>query len=284
MPLKKYKPTTPSRRSATVSSFEEITRTKPERSLLEPRKRKGGRNSSGRMTVRHKGGGHKRRYRVIDFRRDKPGVPAKVASVEYDPNRSANIALLHYRDGEKRYILAPHGLKAGVEVISGENVEPNVGNAMPLGSIPLGLFVHNIELRLGKGGQIVRTAGGSAQLMAREGDYAHVKLPSGEIRMIDVRCMATIGRVGNPDHSSVSDGKAGRRRWRGVRPTVRGVAMNPVDHPMGGGEGRSSGGGHPMSPWGKPAKGGKTRAKRKPSGKFIVKGRKRGGKRGKGGS
>ena len=284
MALKKYKPTTPSRRSATVSTFEEITKRGPERSLLEPRRRKGGRNSSGRMTVRHRGGGHKRRYRVVDFRRDKAGVPAKVASIEYDPNRSANIALLHYRDGEKRYILAPYGLKPGAEVVSGEAAEPNVGNAMPLGKIPLGLFVHNIELRPGKGGQIVRTAGGSAQLMAREGNYAHVKLPSGEIRMVDVRCAATIGRVGNPDHSSVSDGKAGRRRWRGIRPTVRGVAMNPVDHPMGGGEGRSSGGGHPMSPWGKPAKGGKTRAKRKPSNKFIVKGRKRGGKRGKKGS
>ena len=224
--------------------------------------------------MRHRGGGHKRKYRVIDFRRDKVGIPAIVATIEYDPNRSANIALLHYVDGEKRYILAAAGLQVGTMVVSGAEADPTVGNALPLAKIPLGLDVHNIELVPGQGGKIVRTAGGSARLMSREGRHAHLKLSSGEIRMIDVRCMAAVGQVGNSDHSSVTQGKAGRKRWRGIRPTVRGVAMNPVDHPMGGGEGRSSGGGHPVSPWSKLAKGGKTRSRRKGSNKFIVKRRK----------
>jgi large subunit ribosomal protein L2 len=274
MALRRYKPVTPSQRFTTVSTFEEITKTTPERSLLKVKHQKAGRNSAGRITIRHRGGGHKRKYRMVDFRRTKVGVPAKVAAIEYDPNRSANIALLHYADGEKAYILAPIGLAVGSTIASGPEVEPLVGNALPLARIPLGTAVHNIELTPGRGGQIVRSAGGSAQVMAREGAVAHVRLPSGEIRMVNVACMATVGQVGNTDYGSVSDGKAGRRRWRGIRPTVRGVAMNPVDHPMGGGEGRSSGGGHPVSPWGKLSKGGKTRAKRKPSGKAIVKRRK----------
>lgn len=274
MALKKYKPTTPSMRFTVVSAFDQITKTKPERSLLKPRKSKAGRNSAGRITVRHRGGGHKRKYRMIDFKRDKFNIPAKVAAIEYDPNRSANIALLHYVDGEKRYMLAPVKLEVGQMVMSGDQAEAAVGNAMALSQIPLGLFVHNVELEPGRGGKIVRTAGTGAQLMSREGKYAHLKLPSGEIRMVNVRCMATIGRVGNSEHSSLSDGKAGRRRWRGIRPTVRGVAMNPVDHPMGGGEGRSSGGGHPVSPWSKLAKGGRTRSKKKASSKLIVKRRK----------
>lgn len=271
MPLKKYRPTTPSQRFTTVSTFEEITKTTPERSLVESKKRSSGRNSAGRLTVRHRGGGHKRKHRIIDFRRDKAGIPAKVAAIEYDPNRSANIALLHYADGEKRYILAPLGLKVGAQVMSGPDAEPLTGNALPLQNIPLGLSVHNLELEPGRGGKLVRTAGGSAQLMAREAGMAHIKLPSGEIRIVSVRCMATLGQIGNLDHSVASLGKAGRKRWKGIRPTVRGVAMNPVDHPMGGGEGRSSGGGHPVSPTGVPAKGGKTRSKRKPSNKFIIK-------------
>jgi len=274
MAVRKYKPVTAGRRGATVSSFEEITRGTPERSLVQPSKRKAGRGSAGRITVRHRGGGHKRRFRVIDFRREKFGVPAKVAAVEYDPNRSANIALLHYVDGEKRYILATAGLEVGTMTMSGPEAEPVRGNALPISRIPLGTTIHNIELEPGRGAQIVRTAGASAQLMSREGKLANIKLPSGEIRMIDARCLATIGQVGNADHSSINLGKAGRKRWKGVRPTVRGVAMNPVDHPMGGGEGRTSGGGHPVSPWSKPAKGGKTRSKRNPSGKFIVKKRK----------
>lgn len=274
MALKKHKPTSPSQRFATVSTFDEITKTKPERKLTEPKKRSGGRNSAGRISVRHRGGGHKRKYRVIDFRREKFGVPAKVAAIEYDPNRSANIALLHYVDGEKRYILAPAGLVVGTMVVSGPDAEPMVGNALPLSRIPLGTQIHNIEAEPGRGGKIVRSAGLGAQLLAREGRFAQVKLPSSEIRLINVSCLATVGQIGNKDHSSVNDGKAGRRRWRGIRPTVRGVAMNPVDHPMGGGEGRSSGGGHPVSPWGKLAKGGRTRCKRKPSSKFIVKRRK----------
>ena len=274
MALKKYRPTTPSRRFTTVSTFDEVTKSKPERSLVEAKKGSAGRNSAGRVTVRHRGGGHKRRYRLIDFRRDKVGIPAKVAAIEYDPNRGPRIALLHYVDGEKRYILAPEGLEVGARVQSGADAEPTLGNAMVLEKIPLGTVIHNIELEPGRGGQIVRTAGGGGQLMSREGKFAHVKLPSGEVRMINVKCVATVGRVGNADWSAVSDGKAGRKRWRGIRPTVRGVAMNPVDHPMGGGEGRSSGGGHPVSPWGKLAKGGKTRRKRKGSDKFIVKRRK----------
>ena len=274
MALKRYKPTTPSLRFTTVSAFEEITKTTPERSLLKVRKNNAGRNSAGRITVRHRGGGHKRRYRMIDFKRDKVGIPAKVASVEYDPNRTANIALLHYVDGEKRYMLAPHGLTVGSMVMSGADAEPITGNALPLSVIPLGLAIHAVELVPGRGARMVRSAGLSAQLMSREGKYAQLKLPSGEIRLVNVKCMATIGTVGNGDHAKTVDGKAGRKRWRGIRPTVRGVAMNPVDHPMGGGEGRTSGGGHPVSPWSQLAKGGKTRNKRKPSNKFIVKRRK----------
>ncbi len=274
MALKTYKPTTPSLRFTTVSAFDEITKTKPERSLLKVRKNHAGRNSAGRITVRHRGGGHKRRYRVIDFTRDKVGIPAKVAAIEYDPNRTANIALLHYVDGEKRYMLAPQGLTVGTMVMSGPEAEPIVGNALPLSAVPLGLMVHAVELVPGRGARMARSAGMGAQLMAREGKYAQMKLPSGEIRMINVKCMATIGSVGNKEHAGISDGKAGRKRWRGIRPTVRGVAMNPVDHPMGGGEGRTSGGGHPVSPWSQLAKGGKTRNKRKPSNKFIVKRRK----------
>jgi large subunit ribosomal protein L2 len=274
MALRKYKPTSPGRRFATVSTFEEITKTTPEKALSKGKRRTSGRNSAGRITVRHRGGGAKRRYREIDFRREKTGVPARVAAIEYDPNRSANIALLYYVDGEKRYILAPAGLKVDTMVKSGPDADPTVGNALPLENIPMGLTLHNIELEVGRGARIVRSAGAGAQLMAREGKYAQIKLPSGEIRLINVKCMATIGAVGNSEHSSVVDGKAGRARWRGRRPTVRGVAMNPVDHPMGGGEGRTSGGGHPVSPWGKLAKGGKTRSRRKTSNKFIVKRRK----------
>jgi len=274
MALKKYNPTTPSLRFTTVSGFDEITKTTPERSLVRSAKKNAGRNSSGRITVRHRGGGHKRKLRIIDFKRDKAGIPAKVAAIEYDPGRTANIALLHYVDGEKRYILAPARLKVGEQVLSGATAEATLGNALPLAKIPLGMFIHNIELEPGRGGKVCRTAGGSAQLMSREGRHAQIKLPSGEIRMINVDCMATIGQVGNSEHSGESMGKAGRKRWRGIRPTVRGVAMNPVDHPMGGGEGRTSGGGHPVSPWGQLAKGGKTRGRRKPSSKFIVKRRK----------
>lgn len=274
MALNKYKPTTPSRRFTTVSAFDEVTKSKPERGLVERKKSKAGRNSSGRITVRHRGGGHKRKYRVIDFKREKKGIEAKVAAIEYDPNRTANIALLHYVDGEKRYILAPKGLKTGTKVMSGPDAEPVTGNALPLGRIPMGTSVHNIELEPGRGAKIVRSAGASAQLMAKEGSNVQLKLPSGEIRLVNAGCMATVGHVGNGDSSGTSDGKAGRRRWRGIRPTVRGVAMNPVDHPMGGGEGRSSGGGHPCSPWGQPAKGGKTRNRKNASNKFIVKRRK----------
>ncbi len=274
MALKKYNPTTPSMRFTTVSTFDEITETTPERSLTKATKKRAGRNSAGRITVRHRGGGHKRKYRQIDFKRDKVGIPAKVATIEYDPNRSANIALLHYVDGEKRYILAPAKLVVGSQVVSGAEAEALVGNALPLEKIPLGMFIHNIELEPGRGGKVCRSAGGSAQLMAREGKYAQLKLPSGEIRLFHIRCMASVGQMGNVDHSKVTDGKAGRKRWRGIRPTVRGVAMNPVDHPMGGGEGRTSGGGHPTSPWGQLAKGGKTRGRRKPSNKFILKRRK----------
>lgn len=272
MALKKRKPTTAGQRFVALASFDDITRSKPERSLLEASKKSSGRNSAGRITVRHRGGGHKRKYRVIDFSRlDKAGVPARVGAIEYDPNRSARIALLHYADGEKRYILAPVGLKVGMKVSAGPAAEPVVGNALPLSRIPLGMSIHNIELVAGAGAKLVRGAGLSAQLMAKEGKNAQVRLPSGEIRMIRVECMATVGQVGNVEHEAASLGKAGRKRWRGIRPTVRGVAMNPVDHPMGGGEGRSSGGGHPMSPWGKLAKGRKTRRKRHRSDRFIVK-------------
>lgn len=270
MALKKYKPTTPSRRFTVLSAFDELTRSTPERKLLEPNPRKAGRNSNGRITVRHRGGGHKRQYRLIDFKRNKLGIPARVAEIEYDPNRSARIALLHYADGEKRYILAPMGLKAGARVMAGPGAEPEVGNALPLSKIPLGMPVHNLELTPGRGGQMVRSAGMAAQIMSREGKYAQIKLPSGEIRLVPVACYATIGQVGNIEHQKISGGKAGRSRWLGRRPTVRGVAMNPVDHPMGGGEGRTSGGGHPVSPWGQLSKGKRTRKRSKRSSKFIV--------------
>ena len=274
MGLKTYRPTTPSLRHTTLSTFEEITKDKPERSLTVARKSNAGRNSAGRISIRHRGGGHRRKLRIIDFKRDKHGIPAKVAAIEYDPNRSARIALLHYRDGEKRYILAPLGLTVGQMVMSGADAEPAVGNALPLAKIPLGLPIHNLELVAGRGAQIVRSAGQVAQLMAREAGHANVKLPSGEVRMFSVNCLATIGQVGNLENDSISLGKAGRKRWLGIRPTVRGVAMNPVDHPMGGGEGRTSGGGHPVSPWGQLTKGKKTRHKRKTSGKFILSRRK----------
>lgn len=275
MALKKYRPVTPSRRFMATPSFDEITKDKPERSLTRSKKSTGGRNSAGRISTRHRGGGHKRRYRIIDFKRDKAGIPAKVASIEYDPNRSANIALLNYADGEKRYIVAPVGLKTGITLMSGPDAEPVVGNALPLDKIPLGMTVHNIELEPGCGGQIARSAGTGAQLMSREAGYANLKLPSGEIRKISTRCMATIGQVGNVEHESVVSGKAGRKRWLGIRPTVRGVAMNPVDHPMGGGEGRTSGGGHPQSPWGTLAKGKRTRKNKLASSKFIIERRKK---------
>ena len=272
MAIKKYNPTSPARRFMTVSTFEEITKKEPEKSLLEPLKKHSGRNSYGRITVRHRGGGVKRKYRIIDFKRDKVDIPAKVAAIEYDPNRTANIALLHYADGEKRYIIAPHGLQVGDTVISSENADIKVGNTLPLRNIPVGTFVHNIELKPGKGGQLVRAAGNAAQLMAKEGDYAQLRLPSGEVRMIRLECKATVGQVGNVEHEIVSIGKAGRKRHMGIRPTVRGSAMNPVDHPHGGGEGKSPiGRPSPMTPWGKPTLGYKTRDKKKASNKYIIK-------------
>lgn len=273
MAIRKLRPVTPTQRFRTVADFAEITRTEPEKSLLEPLKKSGGRNNLGRITVRHRGGGHKRRYRIIDFKRTKHGVPAKVFSVEYDPNRSARICLLHYIDGEKRYIIWPKGLKVGDAIIAGPDAAFNVGNALPLAKIPLGTLVHNIELNIGKGGQLARSAGSFAQVMAKEGDYVTLRLPSGEVRMVHCKCYATIGEVGNAEHENVVSGKAGRSRWLGLRPKVRGVAMNPVDHPHGGGEGRTSGGRHPVSPWGQPAKGFKTR-KKQPSDSFIVRRRK----------
>ncbi len=273
MPVKKYKPTSPARRFMSVLVDPELTKKEPEKSLLEPLKKSGGRNSYGRVTVRHRGGGHKRKYRVIDFRRDKVDIPAKCVAIEYDPNRSARIALLNYADGEKRYIIAPVGLKVGATVISAETADVQPGNCMPLRSIPLGTLVHNVEMRPGKGGQVVRSAGASAQVMAKEGKYVHLRLPSGEVRIFLNTCRATVGQVGNLDHENVKLGKAGRSRWLGKRPSVRGVAMNPVDHPMGGGEGKSSGGRHPCSPWGWPTKGYKTR-KKKPSDVFIIRRRK----------
>jgi large subunit ribosomal protein L2 len=275
MGIKTNKPTSPGRRFQTSSTFDEITRKKPEKSLLRSIKKSGGRNSLGRMTVRHRGGGHKRKYRLIDFKRDKEGIPASVASIEYDPNRSANIALLHYADGEKRYILAPNKLQVGDRVVAGPDAEIKIGNAIPLKNIPLGTNVHNVELNVGHGGQLARTAGSYARLMAKEGKYAQIKLPSGEVRMVLVNCKATIGQVGNLDHENITIGKAGRNRWLGKRPRVRGVAMNPVDHPHGGGEGKSSGGRHPVTPWGVPTKGYKTR-KRKTSDRLILKKRKSG--------
>ena len=275
MGVKKFKPVTPGRRFMTVSTFDDITSTEPERGLLRPLISRGGRNSQGKLTVRHQGGGHKRRYRVIDFKRDKEGVSGRVASIEYDPNRSARIALVHYQDGEKRYILAPVGLGVGDVVVSGPKAEIKPGNALRLRDIPLGTTVHNLELQIGRGGQLVRSAGGAAQVMAKEGAYAQVRLPSGEVRMIHLDCRATVGQVGNLDHEAVSVGKAGRARWMGWRPSVRGVVMDPSSHPHGGGEGKSPiGMPGPVSPWGKPTLGYKTRKRAKPSTKFVVKRRK----------
>ena len=270
MATKRKQPTTPGQRFRNQATYEEVTKTQPEPSLVEPLKRSGGRNNNGRITSRRRGGGHKRRYRIIDFKRDKFDVPGKVTSIEYDPNRSARIALIHYADGEKRYILAPQGLRVNDEVLSAENPPLRPGNALPLKYIPQGAMVHNVELKPGKGGQIVRSAGTSAQIMAKEGRYVTLKLPSGEMRLILEDCRATMGEVGNKDHENVTLGKAGRSRWLGKRPKVRGVAMNPIDHPMGGGEGRTSGGGHPRSPWGWQTKGKKTR-KAKESDRYIVK-------------
>lgn len=270
MGLKTFRPCTPSLRFTTVTTFEDITKNEPEKSLLLPKFRSGGRNNLGRLTVRHRGGGHKRLYRVLDFKRDKFGIPAKVAAIEYDPNRSARIALLHYRDGEKRYIVHPLGLEVGATVVSGPEADILIGNALPLKNIPLGTTIHNIELRRGKGAQLARSAGSAAQLVAKEGDYAQVKMPSGEVRQIHVECLATVGQVGNLDHGNVSIGKAGRSRWLGKRPSVRGVAMNPVDHPHGGGEGKTSGGRHPVTPWGQPTRGYKTRNNKRTD-RFMIK-------------
>jgi large subunit ribosomal protein L2 len=270
MAIKTYKPTSPGRRFQTVPAFDEITSSTPEKSLLRPLKKTGGRNSYGRITSRHIGGGHRRKFRVIDFKREKLDIPAKVATIEYDPNRSARIALLHYADGEKRYILAPLGLSLGDTVVSSERADIKPGNTIPLKNIPTGSFVHNVELKVGKGGQIIRSAGAYGQLMAKEGTYAQVRLPSGEVRKVFYECRATVGQVGNIDHENVSVGKAGRTRWIGRRPKVRGVVMNPVDHPHGGGEGKTSGGRHPVTPWGVPTKGYKTR-KNKSTDKYIVK-------------
>lgn len=271
MGIKKYQPTSPGRRGMTVSTFEEITTAKPEKSLLEPLKSKAGRNNQGRLTTRHQGGGHKKMYRKIDFKRTKDDVPAKIASIEYDPNRTANIALLNYADGEKRYILAPYGAKVGDTLLSGVAVDIKPGNALPLSSIPVGTVVHNVELRPGQGGQMARSAGSSVQLMAKEGKYVTLRLPSGEMRMVLANCRATIGQVGNIDQENINIGKAGRSRWLGIRPANRGVVMNPVDHPHGGGEGRSPVGRNPVTPWGKPALGAKTRDKKKSSDRLIVK-------------
>lgn len=274
MGIRKYKPTTPGRRGASVSTFEELTRDRPEKSLLEAGRKRAGRNVDGRITTRHQGGGHKRRYRVIDFKRNKDGIPAKVAHIEYDPNRTARIALLHYADGEKRYILAPNGLRQGDRVMSGEGAEIRVGNALPLRNIPVGTTVHAVELKPGAGAKLARSAGTSVQVMAKEGAYATLRLPSGEMRMVLAACKATVGEVGNAEHELIQLGKAGRSRWLNRRPSVRGVAMNPVDHPLGGGEGKSSGGRHPTSPWGK--KEGRTRKRKKPSDRYIVRRRGKG--------
>ena len=271
MPIKSFKPTSPGRRQMTVSTFEEITATQPEKSLLAPLYKKAGRNNQGKITVRHRGGGHKRKYRIIDFKRTKDGIPGRVATIEYDPNRTANIALLHYADGEKRYIIAPQGLKVGDIVESGPQADIKVGNALPLENIPVGTLIHNIELKPGKGGQLVRAAGTEAQLLGKEGNYVVIRLASGEMRKVLKTCRATIGSVGNKDHELIKIGKAGRSRWLGKRPTVRGLVMNPVDHPHGGGEGRAPiGRKSPMSPWGKPTLGYKTRKKNKASDKYIV--------------
>jgi len=273
--IKPYKPTTPGRRGMTTTDLSEITRSKPEKSLLRPLRKTGGRNNYGRTTARFRGGGHKRRYRLIDFKRNKDGVPATVLGIEYDPNRSARIALLEYEDGEKRYIIAPDGLKVGSRLESGPDAEPHVGNCLPLARVPLGLYVHNVELQPGRGGQIVRSAGTAAQVSAREGDYVHLILPSGEIRIVLGRCRCTIGRASNIEHQNVKWGKAGRTRWRGRRPHVRGTAQNPVSHPMGGGEGRRGGGRHPCGPTGVLSKGGRTRKHKKHSDRFIVRRRRK---------
>jgi large subunit ribosomal protein L2 len=275
MPIKTYKPHTPGLRTKTTLDFSHLTKKEPEKKLLKANPSSGGRNSKGRISVRRRGGGQKRQYRIIDFKRNKYNIPAKIVALEYDPNRSADIALLQYADGEKRYILAPLGLKIGDQVISGEDVAIKVGNSLPLSKIPSGTVVHNIEMKPGKGGQIARGAGAAVQIMAKEGKYVTLKLPSGEMRMILDRCYATVGEIGNKDHANISLGKAGRKRWLGQRPKVRGVAMNPIDHPMGGGEGKTSGGGHPRTPWGKPTKGYKTRKKNKGSDKYIVARRKK---------
>lgn len=276
MSVKKFKPITPGRREMTVSSFEEITTDKPEKSLVEPLKRKAGRNNRGKITVRHRGGGHKQAFRKIDFKRDKDDIPAKVATIEYDPNRSARIALLNYYDGEKRYILAPRGLKVGDVITSGPDSDIKIGNSLPLKNMPVGSTVHNIELKIKKGGQLCRSAGTYAKLMAKEKDYAHLRLPSGEVRLVHVECKATIGQVSNVEHENITIGKAGRTRWKGFRPTVRGLAMNPNDHPHGGGEGRSPVGRKaPVSPWGKIAIGGKTRKNKKASSQYIARSRKK---------
>ncbi|MBI4259546.1 MAG: 50S ribosomal protein L2 [Actinobacteria bacterium] len=274
MTVRKYKPTTPGRRGASVSGFDEITRDRPEKSLVAKGRKKAGRNAHGRITTRHQGGGTKRRYRVVDFRREKDGVPAKVAHIEYDPNRSARIALLHYVDGEKRYILAPEGVGVGDRLMSGPAADIRAGNALPLRNIPVGTVIHGVELKPGAGARMARSAGTSVQLVAKEGRFATLRLPSGEMRLVDAQCKATVGVVGNAEHELVSLGKAGRNRWKGKRPSVRGVAMNPVDHPLGGGEGKSSGGRHPTSPWGK--KEGRTRKKGKASDRFIVRRRGKG--------
>jgi large subunit ribosomal protein L2 len=276
MPIRRYKPTSPGRRFMSVSTFEEITKTTPEKSLLEPITKKGGRNNNGRITTRHQGGGHKRRYRIIDFKRLKDGVPAKVAAIEYDPNRSANIALLHYLDGEKAYILAPAQLRVGVLVQSGPDADIKVGNALPLENIPTGTLVHNVELQPGQGAKMARSAGSGIQLVAKDAGFAVLRLPSGEMRRVPLTCRATVGQVGNVDHQNINWGKAGRNRWKGKRPSVRGSAMNPVDHPHGGGEGKSKGGRHPVTPWGVPTLGKRTRSKHKESNKLIVRGRRRG--------
>ena len=269
MPIRKYKPTSPGRRQMSVQTYDEITSEHPHRPLTETLKKSGGRNNTGEVTMWWRGGGHKRLYRIIDFKRDKKNIPGKVSTIEYDPNRSARIALITYADGEKRYILQPLGLKVGDTVVSGDTADILPGNALPLGSIPQGTMVHNVELKPGRGGQMARSAGAAVQVVAKEGEYVSVKMPSGEIRKVLQQCLATIGQVGNLDHENVSVGKAGRTRWKGKRPHVRGVAMNPVDHPLGGGEGKTSGGRHPVTPWGVPTKGYKTRT-RKPSDKFIV--------------
>jgi large subunit ribosomal protein L2 len=276
MAIKSYKPTSPGRRFATTPAFDELTKTKPEKALVRPLKRNGGRNNNGRITTRHQGGGHKRRYRVIDFKRDKDGVPGRVAAIEYDPNRNCRIALIFYKDGEKRYILAPDRLAVGATVEAGPGADIRVGCALPLRNIPVGTVVHNIELYQGRGGQIARSAGTSAQVMAKEGDYAILRLPSGEMRMLRMECRATVGEIGNAEYENLTTGKAGRRRWKGVRPTVRGTTMNPVDHPHGGGEGSTPPGRNPVTPWGVPTLGHKTRKRNKPSTKYIVRRRGKG--------